>query len=123
MIPDAGENKHEERWDDEGIGDPDSIGDPDPTITISPDAPSTLKPSAELDSSPSPPTSPQPHHIPISQSSPSKTGWDAIKADVKTPDGLRGVAGLGLGGYLQSLGGGFGLIAGGGGGGGGSGRS
>ena len=33
-----------------------------------------------------------------------KTGWDAIKQDVKTPDGLRAAAPLGLGNYLQSLG-------------------
>jgi len=107
----ADEHHLEERWDDEGIGDPDA------TITLPADTPSIPEPT--------PPTTspPPPKHIPLplpssSPTSPSKTGWDAIKADVKTPDGLRGVAGLGLGGYLQSLGGGFGgLIAGGSGGG------
>jgi len=110
-------------WEDEGIGDPDA------TITAPPDTPSTPSPTTQTHTQPTPPTtSPSPpHHIPLplppssSPTSPSKTGWDAIKADVKTPDGLLGVAALGLGGYLQSLGGGFGgLIAGGGG---GSGRS
>ncbi len=108
-LPHTGDHQ---QWNDEGIGDPDA------TITAPPDTPST--PSRPPTASP-----PPPQHIPLplplpssSPTSPSKTGWDAIKADVKTPDGLRGVAGLGLSGYLQSLGGGFGgLMAGGSGGG------
>ncbi|KAG7005685.1 hypothetical protein G7Y79_00018g044920 [Physcia stellaris] len=58
--------------------------------------------------SPSPATS-HPTFPPDAELSPRssaalKTGWDAIKQDVKTPDGLRAAAPLGLGNYLQSLG-------------------
>lgn len=106
-------------WHDEGIGDPDlSIDLEESASEPSLDAHSIDQPPEARPQTPPPHSDPllptSPKHIPLppsSPGSPSKSGWDAIKADVKTPDGLRG---LGLGGYLQSLGGGFGgLVAGG----------
>ena len=86
--------------------DPDA--DPDPEWDIDGIGTAITSPLA----SPSPATSQlhqHPNFSPDAELSPRssaalKTGWDAIKQDVKTPDGLRAAAPLGLGNYLQSLG-------------------
>ena len=75
-------------WDIEGIG----------VATSSPLAsPAPTPPSYQPFSSQSSDLSPRSAAV-------LKTGWDAIKQDVKTPDGLRAAAPMGLGNYLQSLG-------------------
>lgn len=75
-------------WDIEGIGVATSsrLASPAPT-------PPTYQPYSAVGSDLSP-----------KSAAALKTGWDAIKQDVKTPDGLRAAAPLGLGNYLQSLG-------------------
>lgn len=87
--------------------DPDA-DDPDPEWDIHDIGTAISSPLA----SPSPVTSHSHHHptfpseaeMSPGSSAALKTGWDAIKQDVKTPDGLRAAAPLGLGNYLQSLG-------------------
>lgn len=81
--PDPGEE-----WDIDGIG----------TAITSPFASPSPAPSHQHS-----PFSPDSDLSPNSKAA-LKTGWDAIKQDVKTPDGLRAAAPLGLGNYLQSLG-------------------
>ena len=84
---------HEEpdqEWDIDGIG----------TALTSPLA----SPSPVPAPSSHPPFSPSQSELSPKSSAALKTGWDAIKQDVKTPDGLRAAAPLGLGNYLQSLG-------------------
>ena len=87
---DAPPEEADQEWDIDGIG----------TALTSPLA----SPSPVPGPSSHPPFSP-PEPGPSHRSSAAlKTGWDAIKQDVKTPDGLRAAAPLGLGNYLQSLG-------------------
>ena len=80
----------DQEWDIDGIG----------TALTSPLAsPSPVPPPSSHQ-----PFSPPDSDLSSKSSGALKTGWDAIKQDVKTPDGLRAAAPLGLGNYLQSLG-------------------
>ncbi|KAL8794342.1 MAG: hypothetical protein Q9195_003039 [Heterodermia aff. obscurata] len=81
----------DQEWDIDGIG----TALTSPLASPSPVAPPSSHP---------PVSSPDSDHSPPKSSAALKTGWDAIKQDVKTPDGLRAAAPLGLGNYLQSLG-------------------
>ena len=94
-LPPAEEEEPDQEWDIDGIGTAltSPLASPSP-VPVPPSSSAHLPFSSPAGSDPSPKSS----------STALKTGWDAIKQDVKTPDGLRAAAPLGLGNYLQSLG-------------------